>query len=63
MTVCAQRENPISYGFNTVIAEIKHRVSSCNLVKYMQIELQAWQGVYFYLFILKFIFNLGKIVL
>ena len=21
MTVCAQRENPISYGFNTVIAE------------------------------------------
>ena len=24
MTVCAQRENPISYGFNTVIAEEMH---------------------------------------
>ena len=29
----------------------------------MQIELQDWQGVYFYLFIFQFIFNLGKTVL
>ena len=62
MTVCAQRENPISYGFNTVIAENQTQSLILQLGKIHANWAPSLAGCLF-LFILKFIFNLGKIVL